>query len=31
MNNIHHDLIDNGIVVYIDDISIYSATQKEQE
>jgi len=31
MDHILHDLLDEGVVVYIDDILIYSQTQKEHE
>ncbi|HEY4964471.1 MAG TPA: reverse transcriptase family protein, partial [Candidatus Saccharimonadales bacterium] len=31
MNDIFHDLLDNGIVVFIDDILIYSRTLEEHE
>jgi len=31
MDHILHDLLDKGVVVYIDDILIYSQTQKEHE
>ena len=29
LNNIFHDLLDKGVIIYIDDITVYS-TQKEQ-
>jgi len=31
MDHILHDLLDERVVVYIDDILIYSQTQKEYE
>ena len=31
MDHILHDLLDEGVVVYIEDILIYSQTQKEHE
>jgi len=31
MDHILHDLLEEGVVIYIDDILIYSQTQKEYE
>ena len=31
MDHILHDLLDEGVVVYLDDILIYSETQEEHE
>ena len=29
MNNIFHDLLDESVIIYIDDIFIYSKTPKD--